>query len=70
MIAPCHFVIFGATGDLSVNKLLPALYYLDRESRLPDSLAFVGVSRRDWNTSQWQDFMCEQLPQRLGKEYH
>jgi len=69
MIGPCHFVIFGATGDLSVNKLLPALYYLDREGRLPDNLALVGVSRRDWNTSQWQDFMREQLPGKLGKEY-
>jgi len=66
---PCHFVIFGATGDLSVNKLLPALYYLDGRSPA-DNLALVGVSRRDWNTAQWQDFMREQLPQRLGKEYH
>jgi glucose-6-phosphate 1-dehydrogenase len=70
MIGPCHFVIFGATGDLSVNKLLPALYYLSRESRLPDSMGFVAVSRRDWNNSQWQDFMHEKLLQQLGKEYH
>ena len=34
MIAPCQFVIFGATGDLSVNKLLPALYHLFLAGRL------------------------------------
>lgn len=69
MIGPCHFVIFGATGDLSLNKLLPALYYLNREDRLPSNMALVAVSRRAWNDSQWQDFMREQLPRRLGKEY-
>ena len=69
MIVPCHFVIFGATGDLSLNKLLPALYYLNREDRLPSNMALVAVSRRAWNDSQWQDFMREQLPRRLGKEY-
>lgn len=69
MIGPCHFVIFGVTGDLSVNKLLPALYYLDRDGRLPGNLAFVGVSRRDWSTSQWHSFMQEELPPRLGKYY-
>lgn len=69
MNSPCHFVIFGATGDLSVTKLLPALYYLSRESRLPENLAFVAVSRRDWNTDQWQAFMREKLPLPLGKEF-
>ena len=70
MISPCYFVIFGATGDLAVSKLLPALYYLSREGRLPENLAFLGVSRRDWNNNQWQAFMHDKLPQRLGKEYN
>ena len=70
MISPCYFVIFGATGDLAVSKLLPALYYLSRAGRLPENLAFLGVSRRDWNNKQWQAFMHEKLPQRLGKEYN
>ena len=43
MISPCYFVIFGATGDLAVSKLLPALYYLSREGRLPENL---GLARR------------------------
>ncbi len=69
MIGPCQFVIFGATGDLSVKKLLPALYYLNRAGRLPGSMAVVSVSRRDWDNDQWQAFMQERLPSVLGKEY-
>jgi glucose-6-phosphate 1-dehydrogenase len=70
MIGPCYFVIFGATGDLSVNKLLPALYYLNRDKRLPDSLAFMAVSRRDWSNDQWQAFMRDKLPGQLGDDYN
>ena len=69
MIGPCQFVIFGATGDLSVNKLLPALYYLNKANRLPDNMAIVSVSRRDWDTEQWQAFMLERVRTQLGKEY-
>jgi glucose-6-phosphate 1-dehydrogenase len=69
MIAPCQFVIFGATGDLSVNKLLPALYHLYLAGRLPDSMAIVAVSRRDLSVEQWHAFMRQELPGRLGQEY-
>jgi len=70
MIGPCQFVIFGATGDLSVTKLLPALYHLDRANRLPGNMAIVSVSRRDWDTEQWQAFMQERLVVQLGKDYN
>ncbi|MEZ5570870.1 MAG: glucose-6-phosphate dehydrogenase [Halioglobus sp.] len=70
MIAPCQFVIFGATGDLSVNKLLPALYYLNRANRLPKNMAIVSVSRRDWDTDQWLAFMQERVSIQLGKDYN
>ncbi len=42
---PCALVIFGATGDLTRRKLLPALYNLAHEGRLPDSFAIVGFAR-------------------------
>ena len=35
MIDPCTFVIFGATGNLSQKKLMPALYHLELAGRLP-----------------------------------
>lgn len=44
---PCILVIFGATGDLTARKLLPALYNLAREGQLPAHFACVGFARRD-----------------------
>ena len=44
---PCIVVIFGASGDLTKRKLLPALFHLKQEGQLPESFAVVGVARRD-----------------------
>lgn len=44
---PCIVVIFGASGDLTKRKLLPALYHLDQQGLLPQNFAVVGVARRD-----------------------
>lgn len=44
---PCVVVIFGASGDLTKRKLLPALYHLDQSGLLPEDFAVVGVARRD-----------------------
>ncbi|BDG10033.1 glucose-6-phosphate dehydrogenase [Anaeromyxobacter paludicola] len=43
---PCAFVAFGAMGDLTRRKLLPALYNLQANQLLPRELAFIGVARR------------------------
>lgn len=42
---PCVLVIFGASGDLTERKLLPALAQLSRHGRLPAEMALVGVAR-------------------------
>ena len=44
---PCIVVIFGASGDLTKRKLLPALFHLEQEGLLPESFAVVGVARRN-----------------------
>src|ERR1700744_3790712 len=44
---PCIVVIFGASGDLTKRKLLPALYHLKQQGLLPEQFAVVGVARRD-----------------------
>ena len=46
MLEPCTYVIFGATGNLCVNKLLPALYHLEQAGRLPEGMTIVGHGRR------------------------
>jgi glucose-6-phosphate 1-dehydrogenase len=44
---PCVVVIFGASGDLTKRKLLPALFHLEQAGLLPTEFAVVGVARRD-----------------------
>jgi glucose-6-phosphate 1-dehydrogenase len=46
---PCTVIIFGATGDLTHRKLVPALYNLQRERLLPPGFSVVGFARRDWS---------------------
>ncbi|MGF1480655.1 MAG: glucose-6-phosphate dehydrogenase [Cyanophyceae cyanobacterium] len=56
---PLILVIFGASGDLTQRKLVPALYQLKQERRLPAELTIVGVARRDWS----HDYFREQMRQ-------
>ena len=43
---PCSIVIFGATGDLTHRKLIPALYNLAADGELPPAVAIIGFARR------------------------
>ena len=47
-------VIFGASGDLTSRKLIPALYSLFRKDRLPGQTRIVGVSRSPFEHAQWR----------------
>jgi len=53
---PCIIVIFGASGDLTARKLVPALYNLSREQQLPANFATVGFARRE---KSHDDFRAE-----------
>ena len=66
MLEPCVFTIFGATGHLSRTKLLPALYHLEAEGRLPAGIAIVCVGRRPWNDESWRQEVGRWLAQRVG----
>jgi glucose-6-phosphate 1-dehydrogenase len=46
---PCAMVIFGASGDLTERKLLPALYYLACERLLPGGFSIIGCSRTPYS---------------------
>ena len=56
---PSAFVIFGASGDLTRRKLVPALYQLARRGLLPDPFACVGVARRPWDDAAFRREMAE-----------
>jgi glucose-6-phosphate 1-dehydrogenase len=61
--SPCTVVIFGATGDLTHRKLVPALYNLQRERLLPPGFSVVGFARRDWS----DDFFRQSLRESTAK---
>lgn len=52
-------VIFGATGDLTNRKLIPALYNLFEKKRLPEPFNIVGFARRDWSDEFFQSTVKE-----------
>ena len=51
---PCALVIFGATGDLTKRKLMPALYNLARSGLLPDDFAVFAFARRVHETEDFR----------------
>ena len=50
-------VIFGASGDLTRRKLVPALYNLRVKDRLPDNITIVGNSRTKFSHDEWRERM-------------
>ena len=58
---PCAVVLFGATGDLTHRKLVPALYHLDQGGHLAAEVAIVGFARRDWSDQQFRDELKKSL---------
>jgi glucose-6-phosphate 1-dehydrogenase len=53
----CAVVVFGATGDLTARKLMPALYNLARGRTMPGGFSIVGFARRDWSDEQFRAAM-------------
>lgn len=56
-IPPCSVLIFGANGDLTMRKLLPALYRLAYERKLPPGFSIVGNSRTAMTHEQFREKM-------------
>lgn len=58
---PCAIVIFGASGDLTARKLIPALYNLFINQGLPEAFLVVGAARTAMGDEQFRDKMREAL---------
>jgi len=54
IVEPCSIVIFGASGDLTARKLIPALYQLFLGKQLPNPVRIVGFARREKTDDQWR----------------
>ncbi len=62
---PDQLVIFGASGDLTGRKLIPALVRNHREGALPCELQIIGVSRSERTSEAWREQLRERLPEDL-----
>jgi len=58
---PCVIVIFGASGDLTARKLIPALYEQHRQGRLAVGTSIVGVARTEMSDEQFREKMLESV---------
>ncbi|CAN5384054.1 hypothetical protein BH23GEM4_BH23GEM4_10820 [soil metagenome] len=64
---PLALVIFGATGDLTRRKLIPALFNLFCEGLLPERFAVLGVSRSEWSDEQFRREMKDAVVEFVGE---
>ncbi len=60
---PCSIVIFGASGDLTARKLIPAFYHLCKDKQLPSAFRVIGFARRDKTDESWRNELREELNQ-------
>ena len=56
---PCAIIIFGATGDLTARKLLPSLFNLYQNNRLPENFAIIGCGRTKLETENFKAIMAQ-----------
>ena len=64
---PCIFVIFGASGDLTRSKLLPAIFNLAESGHLPEEFAILGVARPQIDQAAYRKQMRDQVRQAEGQ---
>ena len=53
-LPPCCIVIFGATGDLTHRKLLPALFSIEAQGLLPEQVQIIAFARRDFSDDSFR----------------
>ncbi len=72
MTEPCTYVIFGATGNLSRVKLMPALYHLEVAGKLPAGTRILALGRRDWDNERCirevRDWLKQKVRSKLDEE--
>src|SRR6202162_369146 len=65
---PCVMVIFGAAGDLTQRKLIPALYNLAKANLLSREFAIVGVAHNPMSTDDFRKKLADNIRQYAGAE--
>ncbi|NDV66736.1 glucose-6-phosphate dehydrogenase [Bacteroides sp. 224] len=65
---PLGIVIFGASGDLTKRKLMPALYSLYKGKRITQSFFILGIGRTQYTDSNYRSYMQKELAEFVAKE--
>jgi glucose-6-phosphate 1-dehydrogenase len=64
----CLINIFGASGDLTKRKLIPALYYNYITGQMPEKFAVMGISRTKYSDEQFRQYLWD-FAEQTGKKY-
>ena len=65
----CTYVIFGATGNLSRIKLMPAFYHLDVAGKLPYDTKILAIGRREWTQEKWLAEVKEMIQTKIKEAF-
>src|ERR1700733_8536317 len=67
-VATFDCVVFGATGDLTLRKLLPALYYRFRDGQMPPGSRVIGAARSKLTDEDFRGRATKALEQHVAPE--
>src|SRR6185312_13204444 len=68
-VSPFDYVVFGATGDLTKRKLIPALYHRFKDGQFDEESRIIGVSRTPWSDADFQKVARDSIGEFVEKEY-
>ena len=68
-VQPFDYVVFGATGDLTRRKLIPALYHRFKDGQFDEQSRIIGVSRSKWDDAQFQKVGRDAITEFVEPEY-
>ena len=66
-VDPFDCIVFGATGDLTLRKLLPALYNRYRDGQIPDDARIIGAARSDYDDAGFRAHALDALGRFVAK---
>ena len=66
-VDPFDCIVFGATGDLTLRKLLPALYNRYRDGQIPDAARIIGAARSDYDDAGFRAHALDALGRFVAK---
>ena len=68
-VQPFDYVVFGATGDLTKRKLIPALYHRFKDGQFDDNSRIIGASRSKLSDADFQKAARDAIGQFVEKQY-